>query len=117
MQGRARVVPDAAEGRAGASWRRSRNHGRRNVMESIRAAFADQGLYRARDGRVLGGVVAGLGRRLGLEPWPARLLFVLALMLIPGSQLLVYPILWVLMPEAGTSFAPPSAASPSAAVK
>lgn len=68
-------------------------------MNSVRAAFAEQGLYRVRDGRVLGGVVAGLGRRLGFEPWPARLLFVLVLLLIPGSQLLVYPILWILMPD------------------
>ena len=67
-------------------------------MESIQAAFARQGLYRSRTDRVFGGVIAGLGRRLGLEPWPARLLFVLVLMLIPGSQLLVYPLLWWLMP-------------------
>lgn len=67
-------------------------------MESVHAAFARHGLYRSRDQRVLGGVIAGLGRRLGLDPWPARLLFVLALMLLPGSQLLVYPVLWVLMP-------------------
>jgi phage shock protein C len=72
-------------------------------MESIHAAFRQQGLVRARDGRVLGGVIAGLGRRIGLDPWPARLLFVLALMLIPGSQLLVYPILWILMPEASAA--------------
>ena len=83
-------------------------------MESIRAAFAAQGLYRAREGRVFGGVVAGLGRRLGLEPWPARLLFVLVLMLIPGSPLLVYPILWILMPEEGVSVAhTPASPSPS----
>jgi phage shock protein C len=69
------------------------------MMESIRAAFGRQGLVRAKDGRVLGGVVSGLGRRFGIDPWPARLLFVLVLMLIPGSQLLVYPILWILMPE------------------
>lgn len=68
-------------------------------MNSVQAAFADHGLYRVQDGRVLGGVVAGLGRRFGFEPWTARLLFVLALMLLPGSQLLVYPILWILMPD------------------
>jgi phage shock protein PspC (stress-responsive transcriptional regulator) len=44
-------------------------------------------------------VVAGLGRRFGLGPWTARLLFVLLLLVIPGSQLLVYPILWILMPS------------------
>ncbi len=68
-------------------------------MESIHEAFRKQGLVRAREGRVLGGVLAGLGRRLGLEPWPTRLLFILVLLLIPGSQLLVYPILWILMPQ------------------
>ena len=67
-------------------------------MESIHDAFRRQGLARPQDGRVLAGVIAGLGRRLGIEPWPARLLFVLLLMIIPGSQLLIYPILWVVMP-------------------
>jgi phage shock protein PspC (stress-responsive transcriptional regulator) len=69
------------------------------MMESIRAAFRREGLVRVKDGRVLGGVVAGLGHRVGLDPWPARLLFVLVLMLIPGSQLLIYPLLWILMPQ------------------
>jgi phage shock protein PspC (stress-responsive transcriptional regulator) len=70
------------------------------MMESIHAAFQRGGLVRVKEGRVLGGVIAGLGRRFGIDPWPARLLFVLLLMLIPGSQLLVYPILWILMPQA-----------------
>ena len=68
-------------------------------MNDIRNTFRQQGLVRPRHGRVLGGVAAGLGRRFGIEPWPARLLFVLILMVLPGSQLLVYPILWVLMPR------------------
>jgi phage shock protein PspC (stress-responsive transcriptional regulator) len=67
-------------------------------MNDIHASFAQQGLVRPRDERVLGGVVAGLGRRFGISPWSARLLFVLLLMVIPGSQLLIYPILWILMP-------------------
>jgi phage shock protein C len=70
------------------------------MMESIHAAFQRGGLVRVKEGRVLGGVIAGLGRRIGIDPWPARMLFVLLLMLIPGSQLLVYPILWILMPQA-----------------
>ena len=67
------------------------------TMNEIHQGFARQGLTRPSEGRVLGGVVAGLGRRLGIAPWPARILFVLVLLLIPGSQLLIYPILWVLM--------------------
>lgn len=68
-------------------------------MNSIHEAMGREGLYRPRNSRVLGGVCAGLGRRFGLEPWPARLLFVLLLMIIPGSQLLIYPVLWILMPS------------------
>ena len=67
-------------------------------MNNVHATFAAQGLVRPRDGRVLAGVVAGLGRRFGIDPWPARLLFVLVLMVIPGSQILIYPVLWILMP-------------------
>ena len=67
-------------------------------MNAISTTFAQHGLVRPRDGRVLGGVCAGVGRRFGLSPWIARLLFVLLLMVLPGSQLLVYPLLWILMP-------------------
>jgi phage shock protein PspC (stress-responsive transcriptional regulator) len=68
-------------------------------MNDIRQSFARYGLVRSHDRRVLGGVCAGLGRRFGLSPWTARLLFVLLLLVVPGSQILVYPILWILMPS------------------
>src|SRR3954471_9986772 len=71
----------------------------RSVMESIHSTFATAGLARPQEGRVLAGVIAGLGRRIGLDPWPARLLFVLILLILPGSQLLIYPVLWILMPD------------------
>lgn len=67
-------------------------------MNDIRQSFTQQGLVRPREGRVLGGVCSGLGRRFGIAPWPARLLFLLLLMVVPGSQILIYPILWILMP-------------------
>ena len=67
-------------------------------MNGIHQSLAQQGLIRPRDGRVLGGVCAGLGRRFGITPWVARILFVVLLMVIPGSQILIYPILWILMP-------------------
>ena len=68
-------------------------------MNEIQKSFAHNGLVRPRDGRVLAGVCAGLGRRFGIAPWTARLLFLLLLMVIPGSQILVYPLLWILMPS------------------
>jgi len=67
-------------------------------MESVYGPMRRRGLVRPQRGRVLGGVVAGLAERFGLDPWLARLLFVLILLVIPGSQLLVYPLLWLLMP-------------------
>lgn len=67
-------------------------------MNDIRAAFARQGLVRSSDRGILGGVCAGVGRRLGLTPWITRLLFLVTLVAIPGSQLLIYPVLWLLMP-------------------
>lgn len=68
-------------------------------MDDVRATFARHGLVRSADRGVLGGVCSGLGRRFGLGPWVSRLLFVVLLMVLPGSQLLVYPLLWFLMPS------------------
>ncbi len=85
-------------------------------MNPIHDFFRREGLVRPQNGRLLGGVCAGLGKRLGLEPMPARLLFVLVLFLIPGSHLIVYPILWILMPAAGPtdagSYLPPTPVPP-----
>jgi phage shock protein PspC (stress-responsive transcriptional regulator) len=68
-------------------------------MEKIRTSLARQGLVRSTDRAIIGGVCAGVGRRLGLTPWVTRLLFVVTLFVIPGSQILVYPLLWFLMPS------------------
>jgi phage shock protein C len=62
-------------------------------------AFRRQGLLRPRQGRILGGVCAGLARRFGIGPWTMRILFIITLFVIPGSQIIVYPILWILMPS------------------
>jgi phage shock protein PspC (stress-responsive transcriptional regulator) len=84
-----------------------------STMHDIHDMFRRQGLVRPRTGRVLGGVCAGLGRRFGIDPWPARLLFVLLLLVIPGCQILVYPILWILMPAEVTDTMPMSQAGPN----
>lgn len=73
-------------------------------MSTIHETLGRDGLIRPIDGRVLGGVCAGLGRRFGLDPWPSRLLFILLLMVIPGSQILVYPILWIVMPSESSTW-------------
>ncbi|MFU8870929.1 PspC domain-containing protein [Micromonospora sp. SL4-19] len=55
-------------------------------------------LVRPREGRMLAGVCAGLAQRFGLSVGLVRLLFLLSL-LLPGSQLIIYVILWILMPN------------------
>jgi phage shock protein PspC (stress-responsive transcriptional regulator) len=80
-------------------------------MNTVHDAMSRQGLVRPSEGRMLGGVCAGLGRRFGLDPWIARLLFMLILFIIPGSQILIYPVLWILMPAEQPHYAtayPPS---------
>jgi phage shock protein C len=68
-------------------------------MTTVHDRMQRRGLVRPVQGRVIGGVCAGLGQRFGIDPWPARLLFVLLLLVVPGSQLLIYPILWIVMPS------------------
>lgn len=57
-------------------------------------------LVRPRDGRMIAGVCAGLGQRFGVSPNVFRFLAILFLFL-PGSSILAYAILWVLMPDEG----------------
>lgn len=47
---------------------------------------------------MLGGVCAGIADRYGWDRSTVRLLFVLS-MLLPGPQVLIYLVLWLLMPE------------------
>jgi phage shock protein PspC (stress-responsive transcriptional regulator) len=54
-------------------------------------------LVRPRQGRIVAGVCAGLARRFGWSPAAVRLLFLLSC-LLPGPQILVYLVLWVLVP-------------------
>jgi phage shock protein C len=82
-------------------------------MNTVHDAMTRQGLSRPTGGRMIAGVCAGLARRFGLDPWVTRLLFVLTLLVIPGSQILIYPVLWLLMPAEKPAFAP--AAYPPAA--
>ncbi|WP_432504707.1 PspC domain-containing protein [Kineococcus arenarius] len=60
------------------------------------------GLVRPARGKLIAGVCAGLGRRFGLSANVVRLLFVLSCVL-PGAQVLVYLVLWVIMPKEGSA--------------
>ena len=57
-------------------------------------------LVRPKEGRMIAGVAAGLADRFGMERGVMRLLFVLS-MILPGPQILIYIVLWVIIPEDG----------------
>ena len=49
---------------------------------------------------MIAGVAAGLADRFGMSRGMMRLLFVVSLIL-PGPQILLYIVLWVIIPEDG----------------
>jgi phage shock protein PspC (stress-responsive transcriptional regulator) len=63
-------------------------------------------LHRSRRSRVLGGVCGGLAEWLGWNPTTVRILYVLLSILSAGFPgILVYIILWLVMPEDATAAA------------
>jgi phage shock protein PspC (stress-responsive transcriptional regulator) len=55
-------------------------------------------LARPRQGRLIGGVCAGIAQRFDLRPKTVRLLALLSC-LLPGPQFVLYLVLWVMLPE------------------
>ncbi len=55
-------------------------------------------LYRSHHNRMLGGVAAGLGEYLEIDPTLVRLLFAFALIMW-GVGPLIYLVMWLIVPE------------------
>ncbi len=60
-------------------------------------------LFRDTDNAMLAGVAAGLSKYFGLDVLLIRILFVILVFITVGWGLLLYVILWILVPEAKTS--------------
>ncbi len=60
-------------------------------------------LYRDTDGAFLGGVLAGVARFFGINPMWTRLIFIVILIASLGTALIIYLILWVVVPPAQTA--------------
>lgn len=67
-------------------------------LAGARAWFAQRGLTRPRQGKWLAGVAAAFARRFDWNPLVVRLI-VIASVVLPGSQVLAYIALWILMPR------------------
>lgn len=57
-----------------------------------------QQLVRARQGKLIAGVCAGIAQRFGVSPKAVRIGFVVS-MLLPGPQILLYLAGWVILPK------------------
>ena len=68
-------------------------------LAESRTWLGSQGLVRPRQGRMIAGVCAGLARRYGMPVFLVRVLTVAAG--IAGFGIIVYPVLWVLIPNEG----------------
>jgi phage shock protein PspC (stress-responsive transcriptional regulator) len=76
-----------------------------NEGTSARDKFSSPGyhrMYRDPDNRLIGGVCSGMGAYWNIEPWILRIIF-LALVLAGGLSILVYLILYIVLPEAKTT--------------
>ena len=76
-------------------------HSRDNAQLALWKDLSMQSMYRPRENRMIAGVCSGIGRRFGIDPTIVRLAFV-ASMLLPGPQILLYIVGWVLIPEEST---------------
>ena len=79
-------------------------------LAGARGWFAQKGLSRPRDGRILAGVSAAIARRYDLNPLVARLLGIAAVLVLTP---LVYIAAWILMPNDAETDAAPAAATPA----
>ncbi|MCD4770606.1 MAG: PspC domain-containing protein [Bacteroidales bacterium] len=59
-------------------------------------------MYRDPDDRIIAGVCSGMGAYWRIDPWVVRVVFIL-LSLPGGLGILIYVVLWIVLPEAKTT--------------
>lgn len=64
-------------------------------------------LYRSTTNRVIAGVAGGLGEYFAIDPTLVRLVFVLLALFAHGFGVLIYLVLWFLVPEKGQEMKTP----------
>ena len=69
-------------------------------------------LYRSNKDRMLGGVCAGLGEHLDVDPTVIRLVWVILTAVSMGTGILVYILAWIIIPEEDTSGVTPLSSGP-----
>jgi len=59
-------------------------------------------LYRSKNNRMLGGVCAGLGEHLDVDPTVIRLIWAVVTFLSFGTGIIIYILAWIIIPEEDT---------------
>jgi phage shock protein PspC (stress-responsive transcriptional regulator) len=70
----------------------------RHCGSSLGGSVLSREWYRSRDGKKIAGVCAGLAQEFGIAATPVRLAFVLLTLIAGGAGIILYLILWVVMP-------------------
>lgn len=65
--------------------------------------YTSKKLYKDEDNKILGGVCAGLGHYFNIDPIWVRILFIISPWITFGTALVIYLILWIVLPKAITT--------------
>ena len=65
---------------------------------SLSGSVLSREWFRSRDGKKIAGVCTGLAQEFGIAATPVRLAFVLLTLIAGGAGIILYLILWVVMP-------------------
>jgi phage shock protein PspC (stress-responsive transcriptional regulator) len=69
-------------------------------------------LYRSNKDRILGGVCAGLGEHLDIDPTVIRLVWVVLTAVSMGTGIIAYVLAWIIIPEEDTAVGTPRSSEP-----
>ena len=59
-------------------------------------------VYRSKNDRMMGGVCAGLGEHLDVDPTVIRLIWAVVTLLSFGTGIIIYILAWIIIPEDDT---------------
>lgn len=71
--------------------------------KSYNTYYSSKKLYKDEDNKIIGGVCAGLGHYFNIDPIWVRVLFVISPWITFGTALVIYFILWIVLPKAITT--------------
>lgn len=74
----------------------------RCFLVKVRGIMTKEGkvtMYRSRKHRIIAGVCGGIAEQCNMSPMTVRLLALLSC-LLPGPQIIIYIVMWILVPKA-----------------